>query len=150
LHQLDRQQEAAESYRTASKLNEGLLDESFDPDHLQELTSCYWGLIKIEPTTENVQKLQSSILQRCEQSGLEQVQSELDASGHSNANPLNNIGQLLANGPNPAQRRPLRAIQLARKATELEPEFHEAWQTLGIAHYRAGDFNAAVAALEKS
>jgi serine/threonine protein kinase/tetratricopeptide (TPR) repeat protein len=47
-------------------------------------------------------------------------------------------------------REPGRAVQLARKATELARQEGNCWQTLGVAHYRAGDWNAAVEALEKS
>jgi tetratricopeptide (TPR) repeat protein len=45
---------------------------------------------------------------------------------------------------------PRRAIDLATKATELAPKWGAVWNTLGVAHYRAGDWKAANAALEKS
>jgi serine/threonine protein kinase/tetratricopeptide (TPR) repeat protein len=147
---LDRLEEAGESYRTAVKLYEGLLDEMFNPDHLFELAECYAGLTSIDPSPQNVQSLSASILRRFEQSGLEQAQSRFDAGNRYNTNPLSSVALFLANVPDPAQRRPLRAIELARKATELSPQFHGAWNTLGVAHYRAGNWKAAVAALEKS
>ena len=43
-----------------------------------------------------------------------------------------------------------RAVELAKKAVELAPKQGTFWNTLGVAHYRAGDWKAAVAALEKS
>jgi tetratricopeptide (TPR) repeat protein len=47
-------------------------------------------------------------------------------------------------------RNPSRAVELARKAVELAPKVGYNWGTLGTAHYRAGDWKAAVAALERS
>ena len=47
-------------------------------------------------------------------------------------------------------RKPVLGVKLARGAVELEPEVGTYWNTLGVAHYRAGDWNAAIAgALEK-
>ncbi len=47
-------------------------------------------------------------------------------------------------------RDPRRAIELARRATTLEPANPSAWQTLGLGHYRAGEFAAAVDACERA
>jgi tetratricopeptide (TPR) repeat protein len=62
----------------------------------------------------------------------------------------NNQAWLLANCPNPNLREPGRALELAKKAVELDPAQGMFWNTLGVAHYRAGDWNAATAALKKS
>jgi len=43
-----------------------------------------------------------------------------------------------------------RAVELAKKAVELAPKQGIYWNTLGVAQYRAGEWKAAVAALEKS
>ncbi len=43
-----------------------------------------------------------------------------------------------------------KAVALARRAVELAPKVEGYWNTLGVAHYRAGDWKASVAALEKS
>jgi tetratricopeptide (TPR) repeat protein len=42
-----------------------------------------------------------------------------------------------------------RAVELDRKAVELEPKQAFYWQTLGFAEYRAGNWESAIAALEK-
>jgi tetratricopeptide (TPR) repeat protein len=42
------------------------------------------------------------------------------------------------------------AAALARKAVELDSKSWMIWNTLGVAHYRAGDNRAAIVALEKS
>jgi serine/threonine protein kinase/tetratricopeptide (TPR) repeat protein len=63
---------------------------------------------------------------------------------------LNNLAWLLATCPDPQFRDPGRALDLARKATELAPQYGYLWNTRGVAHYRAGEWEAARAALEKS
>jgi tetratricopeptide (TPR) repeat protein len=42
------------------------------------------------------------------------------------------------------------AVELARKAVELEPRQRDFWKTLGAAQYRAGDWKACVAALDRA
>jgi tetratricopeptide (TPR) repeat protein/serine/threonine protein kinase len=63
---------------------------------------------------------------------------------------LNRLAWLLATCPQAKFRAPDRAVALARKAAELAPKEGDYWTTLGVAHYRAGDWQAALAALEKS
>jgi eukaryotic-like serine/threonine-protein kinase len=43
-----------------------------------------------------------------------------------------------------------RALELAKKAVELAPDTGYIWNTLGVAHYRKGNWRDAVVALEKS
>src|SRR5262249_6998086 len=58
--------------------------------------------------------------------------------------------RLLATHPDPQIRDGGRALDLARKAVKLEPQHPTSWHVLGLAQYRAGDWTAAVTALEKS
>jgi serine/threonine protein kinase/tetratricopeptide (TPR) repeat protein len=62
----------------------------------------------------------------------------------------NDLADLLATGPAAQYRDPPRAVQLAQKAVELHPQYGGFWNTLGTAHYRAGDYRAAVTELEKA
>jgi tetratricopeptide (TPR) repeat protein len=62
----------------------------------------------------------------------------------------NNLAWLLATCSDPKFRDPVRAIKLAKKAVELLPTSGICWNALGVAHYRAGEWNAADAALQKS
>jgi Flp pilus assembly protein TadD len=62
----------------------------------------------------------------------------------------NNLAWLLATCPEPKLRDPQRAVEFAKKAVELAPKDGTIWNTLGAAHYRAGDRKAALAALDKS
>jgi tetratricopeptide (TPR) repeat protein len=63
---------------------------------------------------------------------------------------LNQLAWLLAACPEAKFRDPGRAVEAAKKAVALAPEGGGYWNTLGVAHYRAGDWKAAVAALQKS
>src|SRR5262249_698445 len=45
---------------------------------------------------------------------------------------------------------PTRAVELARKAVEQAPESGPCWTTLGLAHYRGGNWKEAIAAQEKA
>ena len=62
----------------------------------------------------------------------------------------NDLSRLLATCPDATRRDPQRAVGLAKQAVRLDPERSSYWSTLGTAHYRAGDWKAAVAALHTS
>jgi serine/threonine-protein kinase len=62
----------------------------------------------------------------------------------------NNLSWLLATCPDSKFRDPRLAVQLAKRAVELTPMDGTHWNTLGVAHYRAGSWRDAIAALEKS
>ena len=67
-----------------------------------------------------------------------------------NALAHNNLAWLLATSPDPKFRDAGRAVELAKKAVELDPKSEFIWNTLGVAHYRAGEWKAAIEALAKS
>jgi eukaryotic-like serine/threonine-protein kinase len=52
--------------------------------------------------------------------------------------------------PNATLRDPARAVELAGQAVAQEPEVGKYWNTLGVAHYRAGQWAAAIGDLELS
>jgi serine/threonine protein kinase/tetratricopeptide (TPR) repeat protein len=63
---------------------------------------------------------------------------------------LNGLALLLAACPDPQLRESGRAVELAKRAAGLTPQDHHVWNTLGTAHYRAGEWQAAITALEQS
>jgi hypothetical protein len=63
---------------------------------------------------------------------------------------LNNVAWGLAASPGAEFLDPKVAVTLARKAVELDPKSGTIWNTLGVTHYRAGDYRATVVALERS
>jgi serine/threonine protein kinase len=64
--------------------------------------------------------------------------------------PRNNLAWLLASRPDAPPHDPARAVRLAKEVVALAPTVGVYWNTLGVAHYRAGDAKAAAAALEES
>jgi uncharacterized protein HemY len=57
---------------------------------------------------------------------------------------------LLATSADAKLRDPKRAVELAKNAIKLAPKEGNFWNTLGVAHYRAGDWKAALDALTNS
>jgi len=62
----------------------------------------------------------------------------------------NDLAWFLVTAPDLAVRDPTYALSLAVKAAEAHPECSTYWNTLGAVHYRAGDFKAAVTALDRA
>ncbi len=67
-----------------------------------------------------------------------------------NALAHNGLAWMLATSPDPKFRDGKRAVELAKKAVELDPKHGYYWNTLGVAHYRAGEWKDAIDALKKS
>jgi tetratricopeptide (TPR) repeat protein len=63
---------------------------------------------------------------------------------------VNDLAWFLLSEPNSAPGDLVQAVHLATRATEVNPECTIYWNTLGAAHYRAGDATSAIAALERS
>ena len=72
-----------------------------------------------------------------------------DASG-TNAWQLNYAAWDLAVAVSRSKQNPAQAVKLAERAVALEPKNGDYWNTLGVARYRNGEFQKAIAALEKS
>jgi tetratricopeptide (TPR) repeat protein len=66
------------------------------------------------------------------------------------ARALNTLAWLFATCPDPSLRDAGKAVRFAQKAVDLAPAVGINWNTLGAAHYRAGDWKLAVEALNKS
>src|SRR5262249_32861999 len=60
------------------------------------------------------------------------------------------LAWMLTNCPVRYLRDPRRALQAARKAVDLDSKSEFAWQVLGWALYRSGEWKASIEALEKS
>jgi tetratricopeptide (TPR) repeat protein/serine/threonine protein kinase len=63
---------------------------------------------------------------------------------------LTQKGWALANCPDPKRRYPKRAVEALEEAVAVDPPSSMAWQYLGWAQYRAGNWQASIEALEKS
>lgn len=62
----------------------------------------------------------------------------------------NSLAWLLVSCPDSNYRDANLAVQLALKAVELEPSISEYWNTLGVAHYRAGQWQQSIDRLTKA
>ncbi|HEX4415736.1 MAG TPA: protein kinase [Lacipirellulaceae bacterium] len=63
---------------------------------------------------------------------------------------VNQLAWDLATNENPSVQDPDTAVELAQKAVALEPNDGGIWNTLGVAQYRAGNWQAAVKALNQA
>ena len=79
-----------------------------------------------------------------EDSSMPRGYSSLIAEAH------NNLAWLLATCPNSEMRDPPESLRHARRAVEVEPQQGNFWNTLGVAHYRAGELNESRNALHRS
>jgi serine/threonine protein kinase/Flp pilus assembly protein TadD len=129
-----RRQEAQERCREAIAVHEKLAAEfPQEVQYRQALFSEYYLLAQMG----NIQEA-------------ERGYRKLLALDPTNALAHNNLARLLATCPDPKVRNASWAVELARKAVELEPKQGSWWNTLGAARYRAGDPKAAIDALTKA
>ena len=66
------------------------------------------------------------------------------------SNSLNNLAWLLVTYPDSKRHQPDTAVSYARRAVALVPDNGNDWNTLGVAYYRAGKWEDARTALERS
>jgi serine/threonine protein kinase len=71
-------------------------------------------------------------------------------AAEGDAGVANTVAWFLAGNSKPPVQNPELGVQLARKAVDLEPQKGGFWNTLGVAYYRAGRWQDALAALTKS
>ena len=71
-------------------------------------------------------------------------------STQNNSGELNELAWTLATCPFERLRDPADAVELAARAVELAPQTGRRWNTLGVARYRAGEWQSAIEALGKS
>jgi tetratricopeptide (TPR) repeat protein len=70
--------------------------------------------------------------------------------GEGDPNAQNNVAWLLATCPDLRFREPALAVKLAQAAVDRSPSEAAFWNTLGMAQYRAGDWQASIEAIETS
>jgi eukaryotic-like serine/threonine-protein kinase len=75
---------------------------------------------------------------------------KLGAGHRATLNSLNAVAWLLATAPDTTVRNPRKALEMAQEAVKRAPTKDDYWNTLGAAHYRLGNYQAALPALAKS
>jgi tetratricopeptide (TPR) repeat protein len=117
---------------------------------LDEAIACYKRAIELAPKYVKAHRNLGFALQAQGKLGeaiacIKEV-VEIDPGAVSN----NHLAWLLVSCPEPQFRDAPQAVKLAKRAVELGPDVGHYWCTLGVAHYRAGDWRAAATALEKA
>jgi tetratricopeptide (TPR) repeat protein len=82
--------------------------------------------------------------------GKPQLRENVQTARTNLATTYSNWSWILATAAAPAERDPAKAVELARKALELEPDAANHLNNLGVAQYRAGHYQAAVEWLDKA
>jgi tetratricopeptide (TPR) repeat protein len=123
-----------------------LLAEDFSkvPDQRRELAGNYNDLGNLLDTTGQDAEAEKVYRQTLA------VREKLKNDFPGEAGDRRDLAWFLSNCPNQELRSLDRAVSLAREAVLLAPKGGDCWLTLGVAHYRAGDWKAAVAALNKA
>jgi tetratricopeptide (TPR) repeat protein len=139
------QPERNEAYRRALDLCEQLADRFPNQLGFRSLTA-YWqaSFGSVLTALGRIQEAEEAFRKARSQS------RAILAKDHDHVSTLNNLAWLLATCPDVQFRNGREAVELAKRATGLVSQNGCVWNTLGIAHYRVGDWNAAIAALEKS
>ena len=148
----------AEFARTAAALDAQLLKDPSRTNVRQQQAKvlCKWCIALGE---SGKQSEASAVWRRAEtqwQSLEGEFRNQLiawrQAAEKSPTNPLaqNNLAWFLAACPNPQLRDVPQALVLAQKVTQLTPKDGNSWNTLGVIHYRSGNWKAAVDALTKA
>jgi Flp pilus assembly protein TadD len=122
LHRLGRSDEAIENYRRAVQLK---------PDDSGLHTRLGSALVRQERLDEAIPCYEQAI----------------QLSPRS-AVAFNNFAWMLATCAD-AKFHAARAVALGKQAVELSPKTGDYWNTLGVARYRAGDFDGAIAPLQR-
>jgi hypothetical protein len=112
-----------------------------------------WVDIILEPHwEERLFKLPSGVVPELVEAGYKPQATNICRamlnSTSTNTEWFNDASWYLATTENPSNRDPTLAVELAKRAVELNPEGD--WNTVGVAYYRAGDFKQALADLRKS
>jgi serine/threonine protein kinase/tetratricopeptide (TPR) repeat protein len=137
----------AEAVRLAVRLT------NVSPDAFRASCDGYSVLARCVPLAAEDPQLSEIEREETARAYAEQARDMLRGGARRAANSAavhNDLAWFLATSPNPVLRIPSLAVELALEATRRAPEKGNYWNTLGVAHYRASNWQAARAALEKS
>jgi tetratricopeptide (TPR) repeat protein len=118
---------------------------------LEEAIAAYRKAIALEPGQARVYpQLMCALRAQGQRDEALSVRREAMQSRPPNHEDLNELAWFLATDPDPAFRDASLAVEFAIRAVALAPRSHNYWNTLGAARYRAGNWEGAIAAYEKS
>jgi serine/threonine protein kinase/Flp pilus assembly protein TadD len=144
LYELGKPADAAQAWRTALALRERL-QSNVPISLIYRYDAAYWAAALLKDTGRAHES------EEVYRQALADWNKLLTLEPSPSPSVLNAMARYLATvGPQPRTRDLSRAVELARKAVELDPKSVWIWHTLGVAQYRAGDWKAAVATLDKA
>src|SRR5262249_24118603 len=147
--------------------NLGCVLSEHEPKDLDDAIVCFKQAIQLYPTytlahyrlgcalkAKGLEKQATAEFRECERLAVAPLREAFrlkatDATRIALARALVDLARTLITHSDPVRRDPDRAVSLAREAVELEPRQPVAWNTLGIALYRAGRWKDAIEKLER-
>jgi tetratricopeptide (TPR) repeat protein len=81
---------------------------------------------------------------------VDRAAADLREARGRNADQVNVLAWWLVTASNPLHREPALAVELAKQVVRQAPREAAYWNTLGVAHYRLGEWAAALEALEEA
>ncbi len=159
LRQDGRHQDAEKAYRAAQDLWRKLAADAADkPEYKRQLAVCsLWlgGLLIAEPDRQ----AEADKEFRQARAVVDKLLADFpDSHGLGNVRDPNEwlgrkcgpLAWQLVTEPNCPLRDARSAVELGKRAVEWAPDSSNVWNDLALAHYRAGDWNAAIKAVERS
>jgi tetratricopeptide (TPR) repeat protein len=114
----------------------------------EKATADYSQVIKLAPQAVGYRISRGRLFFRLGQR--EKAAEDFRKASEANPHMAHPLARELATSPDPSSQHPSLAIDLVKRAMQQEPGETAYWNTLGIAHYRAGNWEGALAALQKS
>jgi serine/threonine protein kinase len=157
LMEVNRLQEAQSAYREALAGFGKLVAEFNVPDHRTHLSWNYTSLAEVlrrraqqAEQDSNISEADRKTTAAAYRDEARQLLQDRVKLGLHTPQSLNGLAWQVVRTPNPHGRDAAWAVDLAKETVELSPETGTYWNTLGVAHYWAGDWKAALTALRKS
>jgi tetratricopeptide (TPR) repeat protein len=144
--------EAERALQLAVKLRQELVaDHLYFAEFRQDLALAFENLGRLLKARRRTQETEEAWLQALEiRASLATEFPGDEGCKRSWADVCNDLAWFLAISPDPASGASVRAVRLAETAVELLPGHQAYWNTLGLALYRRGNWNASAIALKKS
>jgi tetratricopeptide (TPR) repeat protein len=146
-------EEGEDAFQQAISLYEGLRQEFRDmPWYRLQLAICWGHLGELRRACQGQFAQGEDALRRAlvlRQQLFDEFPARSEQRGPL-AKTHNDLAWLLAIRPDRQPHHAAEALEHAQKAVDLEPGYHDWWHTLGVAHYRMGDWKKALECIEKS
>ena len=146
LHNTNHLPDAERAHRKATEIRTTLLEDASDSsEYRQRLAESHGALAQLLVQMDRTEEAKTSL-----EAAIAQYRELID---HQPESPVayEGLARLLSTVPlESPQEASQKTVQLAEKAVQMAPEFRPHWQTLCMAQYRAGNWQAAISAFQES